>query len=91
MRQFMDEHFMLYNDTAETLFNTYAKDMPIFDYHCHLIPRQIAAVDSRSGTKNGIVQDLSARGPVGCNCIIGSIDIIPLNDTGASEIEDRDR
>lgn len=42
MRQFMDEHFMLYNDTAETLFNTYAKDMPIFDYHCHLIPRQIA-------------------------------------------------
>lgn len=49
MRQFMDEHFMLYNDTAETLFYKYAKDMPIFDYHCHLIPGQIAE-DKRFST-----------------------------------------
>lgn len=42
MRKFMDERFMLYNGTAEKLFNGFAKDMPIFDYHCHLIPSQIA-------------------------------------------------
>lgn len=43
MKRFMDDKdFMLNNDTAKTLFFEYAKDMPIFDYHCHLIPQQIA-------------------------------------------------
>ncbi len=43
MKEFMDDKdFMLDNDTAKTLFFEYAKDMPIFDYHCHLIPQQIA-------------------------------------------------
>ncbi len=41
MKKFMDEDFLLDNDTAKTLFNNYAKDMPIFDYHCHLIPQEI--------------------------------------------------
>ena len=39
MKKFMDDNFMLNNETAAKLFNDYAKDMPIFDYHCHLSPQ----------------------------------------------------
>ncbi len=42
MKEFMDKDFLLKNDTAKKLYHEYAKDMPIFDYHCHLIPSQIA-------------------------------------------------
>jgi len=42
MKQFMDESFLLTNHTSERLYNKYAKDMPIYDYHCHLNPREIA-------------------------------------------------
>ncbi len=42
MKKFMDENFLLKNKTAEKLYHDYAKDMPIFDYHCHLSPKQIA-------------------------------------------------
>ena len=42
MKAFMDEHFMLNNPTAEKLYNGYAKDMPIIDYHCHLKPKEVA-------------------------------------------------
>jgi glucuronate isomerase len=41
LRKFMDENFMLMNDTAVDLYNHYAKEMPIIDYHCHLDPREI--------------------------------------------------
>jgi len=41
MKNFMDENFLLSNDTAINLFNDYAKDMPIIDYHCHLNPKEI--------------------------------------------------
>ncbi len=43
MKQFMGDDFLLDNKTAYTLFHEYAKDMPIFDYHCHLIPSEIAS------------------------------------------------
>lgn len=33
---------MLKSDTAKKLFESYAKDMPIIDYHCHLSPEMIA-------------------------------------------------
>ncbi|NLG87630.1 MAG: glucuronate isomerase [Clostridiaceae bacterium] len=42
MRNFIDENFMLQNETAKTLYFIYAKDMPIIDYHCHLSPKEIA-------------------------------------------------
>lgn len=42
MKKFMDENFILENKMAEKLFHGYAAKMPIFDYHCHLIPSQIA-------------------------------------------------
>lgn len=41
MKKFMDENFLLSNDAAVTLYHKYAKEMPIIDYHCHLIPKEI--------------------------------------------------
>lgn len=37
----INEKFMLYNKTGEKLFNDFARDMPIIDYHCHLAPELI--------------------------------------------------
>ena len=42
MKQFLDEHFLLETATAQKLYHTYAKQMPVIDYHCHLSPQQIA-------------------------------------------------
>ncbi len=33
---------MLSNDTARQLYHNHAEKMPIIDYHCHLVPQQIA-------------------------------------------------
>ncbi len=41
MKQFMDKDFLLNNDAAKTLFHDYADKMPIFDWHCHLSPKEI--------------------------------------------------
>ena len=41
-KPFMDENFLLETDAAVRLYHEYAKNMPIFDYHCHLSPRDIA-------------------------------------------------
>ena len=41
MKKFMDENFLLNNETAVNLYHTFAKDMPIIDYHCHLSPQEI--------------------------------------------------
>ncbi|MBP1153344.1 MULTISPECIES: glucuronate isomerase [unclassified Paenibacillus] len=41
MKKFLDENFLLNNGTAIDLYNHYAKDMPIIDYHCHLSPQEI--------------------------------------------------
>jgi len=38
----MDENYLLETETAKKLYFEYAKDMPIFDYHCHLPVREIA-------------------------------------------------
>jgi glucuronate isomerase len=40
---FIDERFLLENDAAIRLYQEYAAPQPIFDYHCHLPPRDIAA------------------------------------------------
>lgn len=39
---FINDDFMLKNETAKKLYHEYAKDMPIIDYHCHLVPKMIA-------------------------------------------------
>lgn len=38
---YVKENFLLENATAEKLYFEYAKNMPIFDWHCHLSERQI--------------------------------------------------
>jgi glucuronate isomerase len=42
MKPFLSEDFMLQTQTAKTLYHQYAKDMPIYDYHCHLPVQDIA-------------------------------------------------
>ncbi|QLB19663.1 glucuronate isomerase [Mannheimia granulomatis] len=42
MMNFMTENFLLSTSTAQKLYHDYAKDQPIFDYHCHLNPKEIA-------------------------------------------------
>ena len=41
MKKFMDKDFLLSTKTAEQIYGAAAGE-PIFDYHCHLIPREIA-------------------------------------------------
>ncbi|KAA5807415.1 glucuronate isomerase [Thermoanaerobacterium thermosaccharolyticum] len=41
MKKFMDEDFLLNNETAVKLFHDYASKSPIFDFHCHLNPKDI--------------------------------------------------
>ena len=40
MKKFMDDDFLLSTDTAKELFRA-AKEMPVFDWHCHLSPKEI--------------------------------------------------
>jgi glucuronate isomerase len=41
--KFIDEQFLLRNRTAKRLYHEFAEREPIFDYHCHLPPGDIAA------------------------------------------------
>jgi glucuronate isomerase len=42
MKKFMDADFLLQTDTAKKLYHDHAAKMPIYDYHCHLSPKEIA-------------------------------------------------
>jgi len=42
MKNFINDSFMINNKIGQKLYNDFAKDMPIFDYHCHLNPKLIA-------------------------------------------------
>lgn len=42
MSQFLTEDFLLDTEFARRLYHGYAAEQPIFDYHCHLPPEQIA-------------------------------------------------
>ena len=42
MKNFMDKDFLLQTETAQILYHKHASKMPIIDYHCHLIPQQVA-------------------------------------------------
>lgn len=41
MKKFMCEDFLLEGEVAKKLYHEYSKDMPIFDFHCHLNPKEI--------------------------------------------------
>lgn len=38
---FINENFLLKNETAKNLYHKFAEDMPIIDYHCHINPQEI--------------------------------------------------
>ena len=38
----MDKDFLLHTETAKELYHNHAAKMPIFDYHCHINPKEIA-------------------------------------------------
>lgn len=42
MGSFIHDDFMLQSPTARRLYHDYAKHLPIYDYHCHLSPKDIA-------------------------------------------------
>ncbi|MFI8417220.1 glucuronate isomerase [Serratia sp. NPDC078593] len=42
MTTFLSEDFLLDNAFSRRLYHEYAAEQPIFDYHCHLPPEQIA-------------------------------------------------
>lgn len=42
MKQFLDDNFVLQNETAKYLYHQHAAHQPIIDYHCHLDPKLIA-------------------------------------------------
>jgi len=42
MQPFLSEDFLLQTQTARRLYHGYAKEQPIFDYHCHLPVKEIA-------------------------------------------------
>ena len=41
MKKFLDEDFLLKNETAHRLYFEAAKDQPIIDFHNHLVPQEI--------------------------------------------------
>jgi glucuronate isomerase len=43
VKNFLDDNFLLLTKTAQTLYHDFAKQMPVIDYHNHLMPDQIAA------------------------------------------------
>ena len=42
IKHFMDSNFLLETSTAQELFHSEAKNLPIIDYHCHLDPKMVA-------------------------------------------------
>jgi len=42
MTTFLDQNFLLSNEAARRLYHDHAASQPIFDYHCHLPPKDIA-------------------------------------------------
>ncbi|MEM9789505.1 MAG: glucuronate isomerase [Planctomycetota bacterium] len=40
---YITDDFLLSNETARSLYHDYAAAMPIYDYHCHLPPEDLAA------------------------------------------------
>jgi len=41
MKEFLNEDFLLHSDMSKQLYNQFAKDLPIYDYHCHISPKEI--------------------------------------------------
>lgn len=42
MKHFMNDDFLLHDESSQRLYHDYSAPMPIIDYHCHLPPADIA-------------------------------------------------
>jgi len=42
MKKFLDKDFLLDTEAGRQLYHEIAADLPIFDYHCHISPQEIA-------------------------------------------------
>lgn len=42
MKTFITDNFLLHNETARELYHDHAAHEPILDFHCHLVPEEIA-------------------------------------------------
>jgi glucuronate isomerase len=42
MKKFLSPDFLLNTETGRLLYHSYAADLPVIDYHCHLPPKEIA-------------------------------------------------
>ena len=49
MREFITDTFLLRTGSARRLYQDFARDMPIFDYHCHL---PVADIETNRGFDN---------------------------------------
>ena len=43
MKPFIHDDFLLQGGAARELYHRFAADEPIYDYHCHVPPQQIAS------------------------------------------------
>ena len=41
MKEFLGKDFLLDSEAAKQLYYGYAEKMPIYDFHCHLNPKEI--------------------------------------------------
>ena len=41
MKPFLNEEFLLSTESAQKLYHSFAENMPILDYHCHINPKEI--------------------------------------------------
>jgi len=42
VKPFLSENFLLWTPTSEKLYFEFAQPLPLFDYHCHIPPAEIA-------------------------------------------------
>ena len=41
LKKFLTDDFLLKSETAKKLYHSYASEMPVIDYHCHVSPKEI--------------------------------------------------
>ena len=62
-KKFMGKDFILSTKTAQYLYDHYAKDLPIIDYHCHINPEEIAALNQSGATEDVYLTQLTGGVP----------------------------
>ena len=66
MKKFMGEDFLLNNPAAIELFAA-ANEMPIFDWHCHLSPKEIYENKQPADITEATLFFLHSASSISCN------------------------